>query len=103
MVRWLRVERLDAEGHVPGLLDDPAGVLHRHPAALVEFDPVFLPGEQGDLQLGFQPLHGAAERRLGDVQLFCGVGQGPARRHGQQLLQLIEFKHVRPPLCPLYQ
>ncbi len=88
MVRWLRVERLDAEGHVPGLLDDPAGVLHRHPAALVEFDPVFLPGEQGDLQLGFQPLHGAAERRL---------GQGPAFGHSQQLLQLIQLEHDRPP------
>lgn len=97
MVRWLRVERLDAEGHVPGLLDDPAGVLHRHPAALVEFDPVFLPGEQSDLQLGFQPLHGAAERRLGKMQLLRRLGQGPAFGHSQQLLQLIQLEHDRPP------
>ena len=39
----------------------PDGVFHGHLAVVVEFDLVFLPVKQRNLQRRFQPLHRAAE------------------------------------------
>ena len=80
------------------LLHDFPGVAHCHPPVFVQFNFIFLSYKQCDLQLGFQALHGAAEGRLGNVQLLRGIGQGSTLRHRYELLQLIEFKHVLPPL-----
>ena len=74
-----------------------------HAAVFVELDFVLLPVEQRNLKLCFQPLHGAAEGRLGQVQALRRAGQGPALREGQKLLQLVNLKHSRhhlPPIVP---
>ena len=87
------VEGLDAADQVLALVQDLPGVFRRHAAVFVERDLVLLPVEQRDLQLRLQPLHGAAEGRLGQVQALRRAGQGPALREGQKLLQLIDLKH----------
>ena len=83
-----------------GLQQHP-GVIHGPAPHLVEHDAVPAAVKERDPQLRLQPLHGAAQHGLGDMQLLRGGGERPAVRDGDKLLDLLQFQHSRsPPFFP---
>ena len=89
----LPVKGLHGAHHILRLPEELAGMLDGKLPVRVQFDPVFLPVEQGNLHVCLQPLHGTAERRLGQVQLLRCRGERAAVGKCDQLGQLVKFKH----------
>jgi hypothetical protein len=68
--------------------------VHQQLPGLGGFDGVGGAVEETDAQLLLQLPDLSAQRRLGDVQPFCGPGEVPVLGDGQEVPQAAQFRHA---------
>ena len=79
------------------LHEQAPGVLHCKRPVFIEGKPALLPVKEFYAQLVFQPLHGAAQGRLGDMELFRRCRQSAAGSEGYKLFEQVDFNHKQIP------
>lgn len=73
------------------------GVLYCKFPVFIEGKPALLPVKEFYAQFVFQPLHGAAQGRLGDMELFRRCRQSAAGSEGYKLFEQVDFNHKQIP------
>lgn len=83
-----KIKGTDMINHILRLPEDFLSVFHCHPGIFIELDFIFPAGKKRNLQLRLQFLHGTAQGRLRQMQLFGRGGKSSALGYGDQLFQV---------------